>query len=114
MKPKTPCRQPGCAALVDKPGYCDRHKRPAAQAYNRARADSAEQGVYNSSRWQKLRHLKRSEDPFCERCNKAGRIKPADMVHHKLPIKDGGDPWAWDNLESVCNSCQAELHRGRG
>jgi 5-methylcytosine-specific restriction endonuclease McrA len=26
------------------------------------------------------------------------------MTDHIVPINLGGDPWAWDNLQALCNS----------
>lgn len=109
---KTRCRHVGCPELTDA-GYCDKHRAKAHQAYNRQRQDKAEQDIYNSYRWQQLRKAKREANPFCERCADKGIVKQAELVHHRRPIKDGGDPWAWENLESVCGSCQAVEHRGK-
>jgi hypothetical protein len=32
------------------------------------------------------------------------------MVHHILPIESGGEVLAWDNLESLCESCHDAKH----
>lgn len=61
---------------------------------------------YNTSQWQRLRAIKLGASPLCEYCA-PGREKPANQVDHKVPIKDGGDPWAWDNLASCCQSCHS-------
>lgn len=113
-KPRRPCRQIGCPALTDDPrGYCDKHRQQVHIDYRQQRTDKTEQEIYRSRRWTALSKAKRQADPFCERCQRAGRITPATLVHHKVPIRDGGDPWDWDNLESSCGSCQAIEHRGR-
>ncbi len=108
-KPKRPCRQIGCPALTESnTGYCDKHK--SQSSYRLQRTDKAEREVYRSRRWTELSKAKRQADQFCERCQRAGRITPATLVHHKVPIKDGGDPWEWGNLESVCGGCQRKAH----
>ena len=111
-KLKTRCRHVGCPELTDnKTGYCDRHK--AQTGYRLQRRDKEEQQFYSSRRWREVSIAKRQRDPFCERCQREGKITPAVLVHHKVPIKDGGDPWDWNNFESLCASCQAIEHRGR-
>jgi 5-methylcytosine-specific restriction endonuclease McrA len=40
----------------------------------------------------------------------------ASEVDHKKPLMDGGDPWAWENLQSACHPCHVvktteEQHR---
>ncbi len=44
--------------------------------------------------------------PLCEYCP-AGRITPATEVDHKVAIRNGGDPWDWDNLASTCHACHS-------
>jgi 5-methylcytosine-specific restriction endonuclease McrA len=34
-------------------------------------------------------------------------MQPATTVDHVIPIKDGGDPLAYDNLVSCCSSCNS-------
>lgn len=60
---------------------------------------------YNSKQWRKLRAAKRATDPLCEICKAEGRTTPAECVDHIIPTKQGGDPWAWDNLQSLCRPC---------
>ena len=106
-KPPRPCRQPGCPALTDsKRGYCDKHS--GDRDYKQRRTDEAEQSLYTSTRWRKLRALKLQENPFCELC--LPKIAPATIVHHKHEVKQGGDPFEWDNLQSVCASCHRREH----
>ena len=59
---------------------------------------------YNTSRWHRLRLAKLRANPLCEHC-----IKPtmAAQVDHIQAIAKGGDPWAWDNLQSLCVSCHS-------
>jgi len=34
-------------------------------------------------------------------------MQPATTVDHVIPIKDGGDPLAYDNLVSCCSACNS-------
>ncbi|MCK4787508.1 MAG: HNH endonuclease [Desulfobacteraceae bacterium] len=43
--------------------------------------------------------------PTCEECLKDGRIIPAKVVDHITPIKQGGNKYDSDNLQSLCISC---------
>lgn len=63
--------------------------------------------IYNSSRWQQLRVAKLRSCPLCEYCPSSCR-RPATQVDHKVAIRNGGDPWAWENLASVCQSCHSQ------
>ena len=55
-----------------------------------------------------MRSRKLQEDPFCELC--LPKISAATIVHHKHEVKQGGDPYEWDNLQSVCASCHRREH----
>jgi len=63
--------------------------------------------VYNTRRWQALRADHLARHPLCARCT---RTIPAVIVHHRTPIRHGGDPWDPDNLESLCQSCHNAEH----
>ena len=111
MKLKRPCRWPMCPGLTDDPrGYCEKHRGAGDRAYKASRTDTAEQRLYTSTRWRKLRALKLKENPLCEVCLREHRLTPAVIVHHKDEVRAGGDPFAWAGLEAVCASCHRRLH----
>ena len=62
--------------------------------------------IYQSYRWRELSKAKRKSSPICEECLRLGvrNAKPSQMTDHIVPINLGGDPWAWDNLQALCNS----------
>lgn len=62
---------------------------------------------YCTPRWQKLRLEKLRQDPLCEYCP-PGRPRPATQVDHKRAIRDGGDPWDFNNLASACQRCHSQ------
>ena len=47
----------------------------------------------------------------CQGCGRAGRLE----VDHIVALEDGGDPWAFDNLQALCKAChQAKTRTERG
>lgn len=51
--------------------------------------------------------MKLEQQPMCEECERRGRLTPAQMVDHIVPINKGGTPLDMDNLQSLCNACHA-------
>ncbi|MBC7075794.1 MAG: HNH endonuclease [Syntrophomonadaceae bacterium] len=83
--------------------------------YKKTRQDTKEQAFYSSARWRKLRAWKLRANPLCENCEANGwGPTPAAVVHHTVPIKDGGDWMAIDGLVSLCKACHNRLHGGKG
>ena len=101
MKPNTPCKHPGCPALVPYgTRYCEKHK-PLHPEENR----SASKLGYNS-RWQKVRKQYLDAHPLCVYCLAEGRYVRATVVDHKIPHR--GDPklfWDTGNWQSLCKPC---------
>lgn len=65
---------------------------------------------YSMYRWQQVRKLKRSITPLCERCEAQGKVIIGDLVHHIIPLEDGGSPLDLDNLETLCTTCHNREH----
>ena len=71
---------------------------------------------YKSAAWKHAREAYiRSVDGLCERCLKAGTLRPGEIVHHKVHLHPGNidDPkvsLAFENLEYVCRDCHAAEH----
>lgn len=102
-----PCRHPGCPNLVyNGSGYCSQHAGEAYRTYNAARSDSAEAAFYRSARWRRLSTWYLARHPVCQVCGK----RPAVLVHHVTPIRDGGALMAVDNLLAVCATCHQREH----
>lgn len=98
-RPNTPCRHPGCAALVPYgTKYCEQHRslhtdeaRPAAdRGYGRA--------------WQKARKRYLAAHPLCVECLKEGRYTKATDVDHVVPHR-GDQRLFWDqsNWQALCH-----------
>ena len=78
IKPKKPCRHPGCPKLTDGL-YCEEH-----EALHRGdRASSSKRG-YNR-RWQKARARYLKAHPLCVQCMKEGKAVTATVVDHVKP-----------------------------
>lgn len=102
----TPCRHPGCGAVLAKPGYCDAHRVAVHRDYGRARRGfDTERGFYQSAAWRAVRAAFLREHSVCTRCQGRGRVVVAVVADHVLPLKDGGARFDWANLQALCVSC---------
>lgn len=113
MAPKQPCPVPGCPNLKARGArYCDAHR--GRQWKNDTRQNFRERGY--GTAWDKLKAMKKAQDPLCEMCLKeGGRVKPVEIVHHIKPVEEGGEMLDMDNLMSVCRQHHGELHsKGEG
>ena len=109
-KPKRPCRYGGCPNLTDsKTGYCEEHRGLTQRHYEHFARGYNQHERYGSG-WRKVRDKYISAHPLCEECEKRGRYVLANLVHHILPIADGGSNDE-DNLMSLCTSCHEKIHR---
>ena len=105
-KPKHPCGYPGCPNLTND-RFCDVHKKKVDSTYNKYERDNFSRTFYNSPRWRELRKRKLSISPLCEECKKNGTFVKATMVDHITPIKQGGEAFDINNLQSLCWSCHS-------
>ena len=98
-RPNTPCRHPGCAALVPYgQKYCEAHKplhpeevrSAAGRGYGRA--------------WQKARKRYLEAHPLCVECMKEGKYVKATDVDHIIPHR-GDKKLFWDegNWQALCH-----------
>ena len=71
-------------------------KRTAFEGYRHHNTE-----FYQSTAWRKLRAIKLKEEPMCEECARLGRLTPAQMVDHIVPINKGGAGLDLDNLQSL-------------
>jgi 5-methylcytosine-specific restriction protein A len=99
---------------VERPGYCPAHRRgrPSGfDALDRRKTDES-RSFYASRRWTEASRRHRQTEPLCRRCRAAGKIVPAQMVHHNPPVEhllsQGLSPYDDRYLESLCNNCHLE------
>ncbi len=99
MKPKRPCKHPGCPRLTND-RYCDQH----TNLHTGDRAGAFERGY--SSRWQKARKQFLARHPLCEECQRTGKLTPATVVDHIKPHR-GNAALFWDekNWQPLCKKC---------
>jgi 5-methylcytosine-specific restriction protein A len=101
-KPKRPCNV--CKRRIPSgESYCAKCKPPAKiqSKAHRERYDST---------WAKISKAYRLEHPWCE---VDGCGSPAAMVHHIVPLSEGGtnEP---ENLASMCYFCHNKIPKGKG
>ena len=106
-KPKRPCTYAGCGRLSDSGEYCAEHKKVVAKHYNQYQRDPASNKRYGRS-WKRIRDRYIKAHPLCEGCDKNGRIKAAEEVHHILPLSKGGGNET-SNLMALCKSCHSKI-----
>lgn len=108
------CNHYGCSNLTTN-RYCDEHvalheqeRKETNKQYNNDRGNANERGY--DALWQKVRLRYLQSNPLCEQCLKRNITRPATLVHHIKPIKEGGDRLKVNNLMALCNACHEEIH----
>lgn len=72
---------------------------------------------YHSKAWHDVRSFVFDRaHGLCERCMESGEIKPANVVHHVIPLntENVNDPDIAlnpDNLKALCDDCHTEVHK---
>lgn len=97
IKPKRPCRQPGCPNLSDDV-YCEVHR------ILYARENATVRGY--DTRWRAARKRYLRGHPLCLECQRNGRTRPATVVDHVLPHRGNEDLfWDQNNWQPLCKGC---------
>lgn len=106
--PRRPCRIQGCRLFCE-PGsqYCEEHRKEIEKDYNEHTRDKDAQAFYDSPAWRAVRRQKLREQPCCEECLRQGKITPATLVDHIVPIRQGGARLDFRNLQSLCQPCHS-------
>ena len=109
LRAPTPCRHPGCGAVLTKPGYCDAHRSDRRQwdsnAGKRQRQEKRALPT-NSAAWRALRAQVLRNEPLCRECLRRGVLCAASVVDHR-----DGDSHnnARANLQPLCSRCHSRL-----
>ena len=61
--------------------------------------------------WKRIRDRYAAKHPFCEECQKKGRLLPVEEAHHRLPLAEGGTHDE-GNLVSLCHARFHAAERG--
>ena len=110
-KPKRPCSSPGCPRLTDG-RYCEEYAKAEAKRYEKYDRDPAVRRRYGRA-WKRIRDSYIQQHPLCEKCGETGKLTPAEEVHHKLPLSQGGTH-EQRNLIALCQPCHSKIHAERG
>jgi 5-methylcytosine-specific restriction protein A len=101
-RPRKPCAQPGCPALIAIGRYCLPHERDA----DHVRGSRHERGYgTDHERWRRdvLALHPYCNDPY-ER--HPTEMVPSTVADHIKPVRLGGE-WTIENGQGLCNSCHA-------
>lgn len=96
-----PCRNRKCPELTTE-GYCAACKKQNNKQYEKTERDKEAKAFYNTQAWRKLSTDIRKKEPLCRECKKEGRVKPATMVDHIIPISKGGAKLDRNNCQPLC------------
>ena len=62
--------------------------------------------IYNTKQWKATRAYHIQKNPICKHCfDNKKRIVSGDVVDHIIPIRQGGSPFDFQNLQTLCNPC---------
>ena len=115
FKPKHPCSSPGCPELTSG-RFCHKHEeldKRKSREYDKQRDQTEERRWIHSIRWRKLSDLHKAKFPLCAECLKQSRDTPVYLTDHIIPHEGNAQRfWDWDNLQSLCNICHEEKHKG--
>ena len=117
-KPAGPCHHPGCPnRAISGHHFCKEHdsenkgrERSASdRMYDRYARNPEHRKRYHSGDWAAISRRYRSAHPFCELCLQHDRYILAELVHHIVPLDEGGTN-DWSNLQSLCSACHNVVH----
>jgi len=108
------CAHVGCNTLT-RERWCAHHKtiheQQQKQSRNQYQRDEHDR-EYHTARWQRFRAWFLRRHPICSSCEAQGRIEPATVPHHIVPVKQGGAMYDEGNLAALCRTCH-EVIEGR-
>ncbi len=120
-RPKSICRKVACGALIDAPGYCEKHAQQAV-GWNRSHGDKSSTERGYGWAWQQLRARILSRDGGLCKIKRPGCTFVAHEVDHKIG-KEAARAQGWtedqiddeSNLQSTCVTChKAKTQEERG
>jgi 5-methylcytosine-specific restriction protein A len=99
MKPRRPCRYPGCAGFCEQGQvYCKKH---ISESVDRLRGGAAFRGY--DRKWREARDAFLRRHPLCVICRAEGKLTPATVVDHIIPHRGNMKLfWDQDNWQPLC------------
>lgn len=92
------CPVPRCNKVIEhKAKDCGDHPEIGHQGRANPNRD-----VYDGVRWRRLAGQHKKEFPLCAMCLKKEIYTPVYCTDHIHSINQGGDAYAWENLQSLC------------
>ena len=114
---KSICRQIGCGALIDSPGYCEQHQHIEAERFKGLHKAPGSRAFYGSSKWTRTARAYRKAYPLCADHQARGLIVKGDLVDHTIERPElearGLDPYDFKYLQTLCHSCHNKKLRAR-
>jgi 5-methylcytosine-specific restriction protein A len=98
-KPLKVCLEPGCPELTAQ-RRCAEHTRTQNKTWR-----SKHSSFYNTPRWKRTRLAYLRAHPWCECPDDCGEL--ATEVDHIVRIEDGGEKFAWSNLQALTRSAHS-------
>jgi 5-methylcytosine-specific restriction protein A len=98
------CREAGCNNLLEKPGYCNKHKKEHSKSksipFENATRSNAD--LYKTAKWRALAKKHLSTHNFCVCCGTKENL----TVDHIIPPRGDSEMFFdIDNLETLCVNC---------
>ena len=75
------------------------------QNKSRGRSPHAYDPRYKTKRWRVIRQQVLMDNPLCLECNGMGRVTPARVIDHIIPVRSGGEFFDLSNLQPLCDKC---------
>jgi len=93
--------------LLDKEKYCSKHQPEKRVPFKNAVRHN--EGLYNTTKWRKLRNITLTEQPLCSICGISN--KEASLQVHHIVAPRGNEELFFDenNLTSVCSTCHRKI-----
>src|SRR6056297_2799063 len=67
---------------------------------------------YNTRQWRRLRKMVLERDVFCVYCREMGRVTPATVADHIIPVKERPDlAFDFNLIQGLCAACHDSIKR---
>jgi 5-methylcytosine-specific restriction protein A len=97
------CREAGCREIMEKPGYCDKHKRDFKgnrKPFENAKRNNSD--LYKTTGWRVLIKKHLAIQNYCVCCGSRENL----TVDHIIAPRGNSDLfYDADNLETLCVNC---------